>query len=161
MVRRLISYLPVKLLIALGLYGYLNNQELLKHYKSVGNEVGGMIYDRHLGLPGGYYGLLQNLIVIEYEVVERGFRSVPMFLFTHLPKEDLHVPKMVQGEKSIHFASIWQKTTSKTNIFGDFLARAMNHQGPLIENRVDDKDIFLIEREVLRKVPNLPIVSAF
>lgn len=112
-----------------------DDESLLHNYKKIGLDFGEMIFDRHLGAPVGYAKMLRMLVKYEAEVVARGYRAVPISLFTHFSGtvQELNVPLRNKAEKIICFADEWKKRTRQDEIFGDFLARVMESKTPIVE----------------------------
>lgn len=135
-----------------GIYSWLPDGELLKKYRAVGVELGNMIFDRHLGMDVSYPNVLEILISLEHEIIGRGFRTIPIQVFTYCKEEEILFPRIEEGERPVYFASLWKKTTDNSSLFGNFLARAFVSNGPLIE-KASDEDIFAIESRVLQEGP--------
>ncbi len=150
----MLRYWWTLLLWFLGYYPrWMNDASLFFNYSYVGQDVGSMLFDRHLGQAVGYEEKLSFLVELESELIKRGYRATPMFFFTYyFPEDGFIIALRNEGEKPIYFAKEWKEWSKDQDVFGNFLQRAFESDEVLIETTEEQENIFAYELKLIRDV---------
>ena len=154
------KYYWARFLSFMGWWPWIEEGFLKNEYAKAGQTFGSHIFDRYLGTPYGYESALEYLIKLEREVIDRGYRAIPIFIFTYLEvKPEVQIIPLKEGEKPLYFAKQWKEQVKPEDIFGDLLQRALSSKEPIIESveENDSNSLFAHELELIGATSDMTV----